>query len=138
GLRIRPGDLARAPVTVRAQGVLRPGAVTVRRLTLDSDSSAVTAGGIVPLARRNGRGPDLRLSLLDLRARPFALRDLGGLLPALDRPGSARIEAHARGGDDGMAVRLEAELSDGGRAAAAGVVTLFGQRPLLYRGRATV
>ncbi len=137
-LRVRPGDLARTPVTVQAQGFLRPGAVTVRRLTLDSDSSAVTAGGIVPLARRNGRGPDLRLSRLDLSARPFALRDLGGLLPALDRPGSARIEAHARGGDDGMAVRLDAELSDGGRAAADGVVTLFGQQPLLYRGRATV
>ena len=137
-LRVRPGDLARTPVTVQAQGFLRPGAVTVRRLTLDSDSSAVTAGGIVPLARRNGRGPDLRLSRLDLSARPFALRDLGGLLPALDRPGSARIEAHARGGDDGIAVRLDAELSDGGRAAADGVVTLFGQQPPLYRGRATV
>jgi len=52
GFRVRPGDLARTPVTVQAQGFLRPGAVTVRRLTLDSDSSAVIAGGIVPLARR--------------------------------------------------------------------------------------
>ena len=57
GLRVRPGDLARRPVTVQAQGFLRPAAVTVRRLTLDSDSSAVTASGIVPLARRDGRGP---------------------------------------------------------------------------------
>jgi translocation and assembly module TamB len=138
GFRVRSGDLARRPVTVQAQGFLRPAAVTVRRLTLDSDSSAVTASGIVPLARRDGRGPDLRLSRLDLSARPLALRDLGGLLPMLDRPGSARIEAHARGGDDGAAVRLDTELSDGGRAAAEGVVTLFGQRPLRYRGRATV
>src|SRR4051794_8753177 len=138
GFRVRPGDLARTPLTIRAQGFLRPGAVTVRRLTLASDSSVVMAAGIVPLARRNGRGADLRLSRLDLSARPFALRDLGGLLPALDRPGSAKIEAHARGGDDGMAVRLDAELSDGSRAAANGGVTLFGQRPLLYRGRANV
>ena len=84
GLRVRPGDLARTPVTVQAQGVLRPGAVTVRRLTLDSDSSAVTAGGIVPLAWRNGRGPDLRL------------RQAGPQRPAVRAARSWRPAARAR------------------------------------------
>jgi translocation and assembly module TamB len=134
----RPGDLSRQRVTVRAQGSLRPGAATVQRLTLESDSSAVDASGIVPLVRRDRRVADLRLSRLDLTARPIALRDLSGLWPALDRPGSATIEAHARGKAEGIAIRLDARMSDGGRAAADGVVALFGQRPLLYRGRVTL
>jgi translocation and assembly module TamB len=135
---VRAGDLTRERVTVQARGSLRPGAVTVQRLTLRSDSSAVTASGLVPLPRRGGRPADLRLSQVDLAARPFALRDLAGLVPALDRPGSASIEAHAEGRDQGLAIRLGAALSDGSRADLDGVVTLFGRRPLLYRGRATV
>lgn len=135
---IRPGDLSRRPVKVEADGSLRPDAVTVRRLTLISDSSAVTASGVVPVARRGSQGPDFRLSQVDLSAQPLALRDLAGLLPALDRPGSAKLEVHARGQDHGIAIRLDAELSDGSRANADGVATLFGQRPLLYRGRVTL
>ncbi|HZN96690.1 MAG TPA: translocation/assembly module TamB domain-containing protein, partial [Gemmatimonadales bacterium] len=85
-----------SPLTVRfsAQGSLDLPLLTVRNLIAKADSSTVVASGSISLPLR---GRQLDLVNLDLETRPILFRELRSFIPALDRPGGARLRAVIRG-----------------------------------------
>lgn len=83
-------DHSALTVRLAAQGSLDLPLLTVRNLIAKLDSSTVLASGSVSLPLR---GKQLDLQSLNLETRPVLFRELRTFIPALDRPGGARLRA---------------------------------------------
>ena len=133
--RLSPPTIPRIWLTLGARGAATPEVFRLDTLRLDGDRSRVAGRMVLPRRLDDERMVD-RLEL-QLAARPLALGDLAGIVPALASEGE--LELHARAGAEGRRVsgRISGRL-DAGRFDLEGT-TLVGQGvPAQYRLAGTV